>query len=144
MSAHPSITQVGQALLATLRAGTFEGASIRANLTDGGEVRPPAVIVTSPAIGFEVLAEGFVVSQSVWGLLLYSGNGREASTGVELAFLQAVIEALADDSRLGGAVSGCYLEPTDSATAEATGVDSDGNPTGPMMYRRALRLHVDH
>lgn len=135
----PSITQVGQALLTTVRAGTYDGAAIRAGLTDGAEVRLPQVVVRSPSVGFEVLEEGFLVSASEWLLILYSANGREANVGVEIAFFDAVVAALAADVTLGGVVTMAYPEGVDEPVA----MDSPGDePT--KMFRREMRIHVDH
>lgn len=140
----PNLTQVGQALLATLRAGTFQGAPIRAALTDGTELDPPAVIVTSPDIGFHTMGEGHIIDATEWGLALHSSKGREPSVGVELAFADAVLAALAADPTLGGVVTMSNPVAGEPATAVSTGTLENGEPAPPTMYRRFIRFHVDH
>jgi hypothetical protein len=140
----PSLTEVGAAILATLRAGSYASEAIRAALADGAEVRPPAVLVTSPSIGFEELGEGQVIGASEWGLQLYTNDGRAPSVGVDLAFSDAVIATINADPTLDGVVASAYLLGVEEAVPVSTGVREDGSPEPPTMYRRAMRLHVNH
>lgn len=140
----PTLTEVGAAILATLRAGTYASEAIRAALSDGAEVRPPAVIVTSPSIGFEDLEEGQVLGATEWGLQLYTNDQRAPSVGVDLAYTDAVISTLLGAPTLGGVVTGSRVLGVEEATPVSTGVRDDGTPDPPTMYRRAMRLHVDH
>jgi hypothetical protein len=144
MSHRPSLTDVGAAILATLRGGSYASEAIRAALSDGAEVRPPAVLVTAPSIGFEELGEGQVLGASEWGLQLYSNDGRSPSVGVDLAFADAVIATLHASPTLGGVVAFAYLLGVEEPIAVSTGVREDGSAEPPTMYRRAMRLHVNH
>jgi hypothetical protein len=140
----PSLTEVGTAIVQTIRAGSYQGESIRASLTEGGEVRPPAVMVTNPSIGFQEVAEGQILGASEWGLLVYSSSGRAPSVSVDLAFTDAVIAAIHDDPTLGGVVTHSHLLGIEEATQVSGGQREDGSPLPPSMYRRSMRLHVDH
>lgn len=138
----PTLTQIGTAIVSTLTAGTYASAPIRAQLAGGRqEARRPVVIVAPPAIGFDVLGEGFVMNGSDWSLELYSSKGREADQGTELAFTDAVIAALIANPTLSGVVSCAYAIGSD----EAQGVTEGSEDNAPVvMFRRTIRIHVDH
>lgn len=135
---------IGEALLATIAAGDYDGSPIRCGLASGrsvwAEVRPCAVVIAPPAFGFdENIEEGWSLTESEWPLLLYSARGKEPDTTTEMRFSMAVVAALAADPSLGGVASFAYPLASDVPTPMAP-----PEPAPPEMFRRTLRVRVHH
>lgn len=136
------LVDIGNALVDTIKAGTFGGTAIRCALASGqsvyAEVRAPAVVIAPCAIGFTRTGEGWSVASSEWPLLLHSAKGTEPDTVTELQFSMAVLAALAADPTLGGVVDWAEPLATDTPLPMAP---PEGPPT---MFRRTLRVAVNH
>lgn len=135
---------IGEALQATIAAGTYQSAPIRCALASGrsvwAEVKPCAVVIAPPAFGFdESVEEGWTLVESEWPLMLYSARGREPDTMTELRFSMAVVAALAADPTLGGVASFAFPLASDVPTPMAP-----PEPAPPEMFRRTLRVRVNH
>jgi hypothetical protein len=129
---------VADGIVTILQAGEYDGSPIEAEILGGtGEVRPFSVKVLPPALEFESLGEGSVVSASLWPLHIFTGRGKgEIDLRAEMDFTQAVIEALNIDPTLNrSVVSGMPVGASEPEVIEQN---------QKRMMRRVLTLRAEH
>ena len=132
---------ISGAFASSLGGRQFDGKPIRADMVLG-EVRPPAVVIAPPGLGFDELGEGWVVDAVEYPLHLFTGSSRgEVRLDRHYAFVEAVLQALMDDPTLGGAVVG--TTPIDAPQPEEVEVRNRDGKSVRKLFRQIVTVRVD-
>lgn len=126
------------ALKDTIAAGEYAGAAIRVS-EDARDVRAAGVVVSFPALIFDNLGEGFVVSATQWELYLFVGDAQLLRLD---ALTEAVLLALQVDNTLGGVVRGVSVY--ESPIPDLVGPEVPASRRSRMMHRRIIRVECQH
>ena len=140
--ADPTWTEIADALADAIAGGTYKGKSIDSQVLGGsGRIDAPCVRITPPRIGFDAFGESWRVDSSEWPVLIYTSEGGTPNLDEDMAFVEAMLDALDTDPTLGGLV-----QQVSPVLVEAPQPVTSSGPRGRdrQLLQRVATLRMDH